>query len=197
MGPGRSQLIVVSVIALAVCSLLAAGCGAASPRVVSIASTTTAVKAAATTTTVGSSSGGELGEYASCMRSHGVFSFPDPASFGSPTAIKAAKGQMAQISERGTSSGTFLAAQRTCAKYYGPPATSPPHPSPEEMQKLLAVSRCVRAHGILNFPDPNPSTGELTAPAGISRSSPAVLAALQACRSLGQAAGLGAPHAGA
>jgi hypothetical protein len=129
------------------------------------------------------------------MRSHGVLSFPDPASFGSSSAIKAAKGQMAQISESKTSSATLQPAQRACVKY-APPTLSPPHVSPQEMQKLLAVSRCMRAHGIQNFPDPNPTTGELTAPAGISTNSPQVLAALRACRSLGQTAGLGPPGTG-
>jgi hypothetical protein len=129
------------------------------------------------------------------MRSHGVLSFPDAASFGSSDGIKAAKGQMAQISESEAPSPTFQAAQRACAKYLGPPATSAPV-STQEMQKLLAVSHCMRAHGVPNFPDPNPTTGELAAPAGIDRNSPQVLAALRACRSLGQAAGLGPPSTG-
>ncbi len=130
------------------------------------------------------------------MRSHGVSSFPDSASFGSSDAIKAAKGQMAHISKSEASSPSFEAAQRACAKYYGPPATTPAQVSAQELQKLLAVSRCMRAHGVPSFPDPDPITGELTTPAGIDRSSPRVLAALRACRSLGQAAGLGPPSTG-
>jgi hypothetical protein len=191
----RRPLIFTFVAAMAAVSLLAASCGAGrAPRagVANLGRTTTA--AAGGAATGGSSPGGSLVEYASCMRSHGVLSFPDPASFGSSTAIKAAKSQMAQISESETSSATFQAAQRACAKDYGPPANSTLHVSPQEMQRLLAVSRCMRAHGVLNFPDPNPASGELTAPAGISRNSVQVLAALRACRSLGQAAGLGAPH---
>jgi hypothetical protein len=102
---------------------------------------------------------------------------------------------MAQIAAGKTSSATVQAAQRACVKY-APPEISPPHVSPQAMQKLLAVSRCMRVQGIQNFPDPNPTTGELTAPAGISKNSPQVLAALRACRSLGQAAGLGPPSTG-
>ncbi len=202
----RCPLIFTAVVGLTALSLLAGGCGGGgSPGVASVATSTlpgadgssaTTTAAAAAAATGGSSPGGDLAEYARCMRSHGVLSFPDPGSFGSSGAIKAAKGQMAQISEHETSSATFQAAQRACARSYGPPAISPPHPSPQEMQKLLAVSHCMRAHGIENFPDPNPTTGELTAPAGISKNSPQVLAALRACRSLGQAAGLGAPNAG-
>jgi len=176
----RGPLILSSAVALAAVTLLAAGCGGGgSPRagVASLGTTTTA--AAAAPATGASSPRGELGEYAGCMRRHGVLSFPDPASFGSSGAIKAAKGQMAQISESETSSATFQAAQRACARYYGPAATPAPHPSSQEIQKLLAVSRCMRAHRIPTFPDPNPTTGDLTAPAGISRNSPQTLAALE------------------
>jgi hypothetical protein len=126
------------------------------------------------------------------MRSHGVSGFPDSGSFGSDDAIRAAKGQMARIAEREGSSPTFQAAQRACAKYHG--ATRPTqHVSPQEMQKLLAVSRCMRSHGVPSFPDPNPTTGELSTPAGIDKSAPQVVAALRACASLGAAAGLGPP----
>jgi hypothetical protein len=128
------------------------------------------------------------------MRSHGALGFPDPASIGSSTGIKAAKGQIAQASARDTSSATFQAAQRACAKYLGQGAAPPPHPTQAKMQKLLAVSRCMRAHGVTSFPDPDPSTGEIATPTDISRTSPRVIAALRACSSLGQAAGLGLPH---
>jgi hypothetical protein len=130
------------------------------------------------------------------MRSHGVLSFPDSASFASSDAIRAAKGQMAQISKNEAPSPTFQAAQRACAKYYAPPTTSSPQVSTQQMQKLLAVSGCMRAHGVPNFPDPDPITGEIAVPAGIDRNSPQVVAALRACSSLGQAAGLGPPSTG-
>jgi hypothetical protein len=126
------------------------------------------------------------------MRSNGVSNFPGPGSFGSSAGIRAAKGQIAQISNSEASSPTFQAAQRACTEFLPTPTTSP-HVSSAEMRKLLAVSRCMRAHGVPTFPDPNPVTGELNTPAGIDRSSPQVIAALVACRSLGEAAGLGPP----
>lgn len=189
----RRLLVAPALIGLA---LAAAACGGGSPEagVASLGTTTTVAPGGMATG--GSSSGGELVEYARCMRSHGVVSFPDSASFGSSDGFKTAKGQMAQISKREASSPTFDAAQRSCAKYYGPPTASPTKVSPQEMVRLLAVSRCMRAHGVPNFPDPNPTTGELAAPAGIDRSSPQVLAALRSCSSLGRAAGLGPPSTG-
>jgi len=189
-GPGDRRLALVAS-AVIVLGLAATACGSATSGVASLGTTTTTAPASAAGTG-GSSPGGELAEYATCMRSHGVSGFPD--SFGSSDAIKAAKGQMARISASEASSPTFEAAQRACAKYYGP--TTPQHVSPQEMQKLLAVSRCMRAHGVANFPDPNPTTGELSTPAGIDRSSPQVVAALRACSALGRAAGLGPPNTG-
>jgi len=188
----RLPLVASAVIGFAIAT---AACGGGSPQagVASLGTTTTTAPPAAAGAATGSSSGGDLGEYATCMRSHGVLSFPSSASFGSSGGIQDAKGQMAQISKREASSPTFTAAQRACAEYYGPPTTSPPQVSAQEMRKLLAVSRCMRAHGVPTFPDPSPITGELSAPAGIDRSSPQVVAALEACRSLGEAAGLGPP----
>ncbi len=144
----------------------------------------------------GQSSGGALVQYARCMRSHGVVSFPEPASLGAPGAIRAFKGQIAASVASLASSPEFQHAQRTCAKYYGPPTTSAPQVTPQEMRKLLAVSRCMRAHGVTNFPDPNPTTGDMSTPAGLSRSSPTVVAALRACTPLARAAGLGPPNTG-
>jgi hypothetical protein len=188
----RRALVLTAVVAIAGFSLLVTGCGgggSAEPSVADLGTTTTVAAPAATDS---SAPGGELAEYARCMRSHGVLGFPDPASLASSSGIRAAKSQIAQVAERETSSATFQAAQRGCAQYRQA-ATVPSRPSPREMQKLLAVSRCMRAHGIQNFPDPNPTTGDLTAPAGLSKSSPQVIAALRACSSLGRAAGLGPP----
>ena len=170
------------------------GCGGGAPSaaVANGGTSTTEVPAARG---AGQSSGGGLVEYARCMRSRGVVNFPDSASFGSSAAIRAAKGQIARVSESEASSSTFQVAQRACAQY-APTQHPNPQVSAQELQKLLAVSRCMRAHGVANFPDPNPTTGEFAVPAGISKASPIVVAALRACSSLGEAAGLGPPSTG-
>jgi len=186
-GPERRRLLLVApaVIGLA---LATAACGGGSARagVASVGTTTTAVPAGAAATG-GSSSNGDPVKYARCMRSHGVLNFPDPSSAAAPSASRALKEE--------STSPEFQAAALACAKYAHHGTAAPPV-SPQEMQKLLAVSRCMRAHGVPNFPDPNPTTGDLTAPVGIDRSSPTVLAALRACYSLAQAAGLGPPSTG-
>ncbi len=185
----RMLLVAPAVMGLA---LAAAACGGSSPAgVASLGTTTTAAPAAARSAS-GSAAGSPLVEYATCMRSHGVLNFPDAATFGSSDGIKAAKGQMVQVSRSEGSTPTFQAAQRACAEYYGPPTTST-QVSAVELRKLLAVSRCMRAHGVTSFPDPNPTTGAMNPPASIDRNSPQVVAALEACSSLGRAAGLGPP----
>jgi hypothetical protein len=65
--------------------------------------------------------------------------------------------------------------------------------SEQEIQARLALARCARSHGVPNFPDPNPTTGEITLPAGLTKTSPQLLAAAQACRSLVIASGLSVP----
>ncbi len=188
----RLLLIAPAVVGLA---LATSACGGTPNAGVASLATTTTARPAAAASHGGSSAGGELGEYAACMRSHGVVDFPAAASFEPPGGIKAAKGQMVQVTKSEASTPTFEAGQRACAQYLPPPTTTP-QVSATEIRKLLAVARCMRAHGVSAFPDPNPTTGAMDPPAGIDRTSPQVLAALRACISLGEAAGLGPPNTG-
>ncbi len=98
---------------------------------------------------------------AACIRKHGVPDFPDP-TFGAGGAqvnlhLPAAMG----------SSPAFALAQTDCAKlglelsgYAGDSVT----PTAGEMGQWVAVARCMRTHGVPNFPDPttrlppNPAT---------------------------------------
>jgi hypothetical protein len=189
LGPWR-LLVAPAVIGLA---LAAAACGGGSPNagVARLGTTTTTAKPAGATAIGGPSSSGDPLEYSRCMRSHGVPNFPDPGA--SDSVIRAFK------SSGVFSSATFMAASRACAKYNGghlPTTPTTQVVSPHEMDKLLAVSRCMRSHGVPNFPDPNPISGEIGRPAGISANSPTVLAALRACSPLARAAGLGPPNTG-
>ncbi len=209
-GPGRPPLWLVASAGIGL-ALATAACGGGSPNaaVANLATTTTVLAGAAATGNPGSSStgsggagsgntapGGALVEYARCMRAHGVSSFPEPGSLSAPDAIRNFKGQIVQAVGVLASSPVFQAAQRACAEYYGRPTPAPQPVSPREMQKLLAVSRCMRAHGVPDFPDPDPTTGDMNPPADISRNSPTVIAALRACQPQARAAGLGPPSTG-
>jgi hypothetical protein len=81
--------------------------------------------------------------FAACMRAHGVKNFPDPQP----------EGGFNFSSNIDIASPAFRAANKACGDE-APGAIAPPKPS--EHQKTLAVkaSRCMRAHGITQFPDP-------------------------------------------
>jgi hypothetical protein len=114
-----------------------------------------------------------------CMRSHGIPDFPDPASNG---AINSGA-----VSE---SDSQLNLAQSACQHLL--PPSSGGVPSPAQQQQLLSqalrYSRCMRSHGVPNFPDPaGPEGKNVFAPAGppgIDTASPQYHAASNACHSL-------------
>ena len=83
---------------------------------------------------------------AQCMRSHGVSNFPDPSP-GGPSVIP---------NWINPNAPAFLSAQKECAKFLGG-GGSPQAASASEKVALLNLARCMRAHGLANFPDPTTS----------------------------------------
>jgi hypothetical protein len=63
--------------------------------------------------------------------------------------------------------------------------TNGPSPSPSSGGSALAYSRCMRAHGVTNFPDPD-SSGDITiqSGSGLDPNDPVFRSAQQACQSL-------------
>ena len=101
----------------------------------------------------GGSSAGHAGGHADpalkmaqCMRGHGVPNFPDPSPGGGlviPNGINA-------------NAPAFQSAQRACSKLL--PAGGPGgKPSETARLAMLALARCIRAHGVPSFPDPTTS----------------------------------------
>jgi hypothetical protein len=82
---------------------------------------------------------------AQCMRSDGVPNFPDPTP-GGPSVIPNWINPQAPA---------FKSAQEACARYL----SGGSHGSGSESQKLelLNLAKCMRAHGLPNFPDPTTS----------------------------------------
>jgi hypothetical protein len=158
----------LAVAAAAAVSLAACGGGSSAPGVASGGSST-----ATATHGGGPASGSSYDKalaYSRCMRSHGVADFPDPnVSRNGQAAID-------------TSSPQFQAADSAC-RSLAPGGSE--HLSQAQLAELraeeLRFSRCARAHGISNFPDPGPS-GNLDFD-GIDRNSPQWQRAWQACRS--------------
>jgi hypothetical protein len=79
--------------------------------------------------------------YANCMRANGTPTFPDPGSNGAlPNPALPA----------------FQAAKKACAKLQpaGLHLPGSPEPSPAELRAALTFARCIRKHGVSQFPDP-------------------------------------------
>jgi hypothetical protein len=135
--------------------------------------------------------GGSGLAFASCMRSHGVPNFPDPSSGGGGIKISLGSGI-------NPFSPAFKVAQSQCVKLLpggGPAAHGVP--SEEAKQQMLAVSKCMRAHGVSGFPDPTLSPPAdagvdsiaigrggvfLAVPRTIDTASPRFQSAASACR---------------
>jgi hypothetical protein len=115
--------------------------------------------------------------FASCVRSHGVRNWPDPNASGVFDKSKLSSQQL------GASDSRVQAAQRVCQHLL--PSGGGPSPAQVQQVKALGLefARCVRSHGVANFPDPG-SDGRIPDPAsvGIDQGSPKFEAANQACR---------------
>jgi hypothetical protein len=139
-------------------ALALAGCGSSSsPAVAHLSSG----KGASSASSEGSGSSPESPAslqqaavaYAKCMRSNGVPNFPDP-KLGGGFLFNA----RARIDP---SSPAFKTAQAKCHKLMpggGPPGPgSTTHPAPQTLARMLSIARCMRRHGVEDFPDPRTS----------------------------------------
>lgn len=158
----RRSLIRRSVFAVAAVSLLAAGCGGGSSR---------------TTATTRAPNG--LVAFARCMRAHGFSGWPDPTGNGVFDKEK--------LRELGYPVARVKAVEDSTCGHFLPANNTPQENVQEQHTRLvdgLSFARCMRSHGVTQFPDPN-GRGELTVQMvqaqGIDVRSPAVLQTVQAC----------------
>jgi hypothetical protein len=114
--------------------------------------------------------------YAQCMRSHGEPAWPDPTSQGNFI-----------ISGIDLASSQYQSANNACKSLL--PSGFGQLPAAQQQRAIatgLKLAKCMRAHGIPNFPDPtqNGSGVSITFPpgTGIDPNSPQVRAAQKACR---------------
>jgi hypothetical protein len=130
--------------------------------------------------------------YAQCMRTHGQPTWPDPSSNG---------GFMFSASNPlNMSSPGYHAAIRACRKLDPDPGGLTEAQVQAGLARLLKFSDCMRAHGVLNFPDPQTTDqgGQMgvaiVMPAGgaVDLQSPQYQAAAKACQSLIAVHGSGA-----
>jgi hypothetical protein len=120
--------------------------------------------------------------FSACMRDHGVSDFPDPRVTSGPghVSVTMAVPRGAAVSPR------FKSAQKACQGILPAPGSGGPTPAQQQARKqdLLAFARCLRSHGISDFPDPNGQgmlTLEMVTAAGIDLHAPSFLTAAKAC----------------
>jgi hypothetical protein len=126
---------VAAAVATAVLTLLAACTrGSGSPGVADVASSPS-----------GTASASPLA-FSRCMRSHGVPNFPDPDSSGAlPKVVP---------QQLGVSSSEFEAAQNACASLLQPSDAQ----VLETLSGMRDFARCMRSHGVPDWPDPTTDT---------------------------------------
>ena len=153
--------------ALIVVGVLVAGCGGggSNPGVANVSSSSTS-----SSHTSSSSTYDQALAYARCVRTHGVPLWPDPDSNGRFDKSKLTPSQL------GVSMAKAAAAEHACRTLL---PTYPASEPPQDLAQALTFSRCMRAHGSTNFPDPE-SNGAIRIPHSIENS-PAYLAALNFC----------------
>jgi hypothetical protein len=119
-----------------------------------------------------------------CMRAHGVPNFPDPTAGpgGAGLQISQTPGSSALTVNGVTLSGpAFEAASKACKRLL-PGGGGPPHPlSNQQKLRILAFARCMRAHGVPNFPDPTFRSGGGVLLQGVNPQAPAFGRASAAC----------------
>jgi hypothetical protein len=193
----KSRLALASLVVLVAVALLTSACGgkSAAPSIASL--TTTGTTATTTTTPSGSlvpSTAGVHGgnavlnvgskngaQFAACMRKYGVPNFPDPSSTGAISI--------------GPSSGVdpgspkFQSAQAKCRKLLPNGGQPTPAQIAKAQAAALSFSKCMRSHGVPNFPDPTFSSSggigikiQAGSKSGLDPNNPTFKTAQQACQ---------------
>jgi hypothetical protein len=167
-----SQLRTAAVVAVAL-GITVAGCSDGSTVPTADSHLTTTAAAAE-----GSSEGSALAQavaYSQCMRGHGVPSFPDPVQTPSGGYGYRTKGI-------DPNSAAFPGALQACKALPSPWNSTGQRLSPAQQEAWLAWARCIRDHGVPDFPDPTFSGSEVYDP-GDASNSPQLQSAIDACAS--------------
>jgi len=119
--------------------------------------------------------------YSQCMRAHGITDFPDPNVQGG-IDLNGGPG-----SDLNVSSPQFKAANNACKSLLPPRRAMSPAQQAAARAQALKYSRCMRAHGISDFPDPDSQGGIALKPkpgGDLDPNNPLYKAADKACKSL-------------
>lgn len=161
----RAGLVAVATLAAGV---LAAGCssGSSGPGVAGAAPPSASPSA----TSSGSAEAQALA-YAKCMRSHGVPDFPDP------TVKNGSVGFDFSASTVNQNSAAYSSARQACQSLRGGGTANP---GSANYAAELKFSKCMRSHGVPDFPDPN-KRGGFSGTSSMNPSSPTFQNAQSLC----------------
>ena len=125
----------------------------------------------------------EAEAYSQCLRSHGVPNFPDPV-------LTPGGGYGYRTTGIDPHAAAFQGALQACKALPSPWQPTGQQLSPAQQQAWLSWAKCIRAHGVPNFPDPTFSGRTVQISRGSS--SPQLQSAMDACKSqMPSAGGLG------
>jgi hypothetical protein len=113
--------------------------------------------------------------YSRCIRSHGVPNFPDPVQTPSGGYGYRTKGI-------DPSSAAFQGALQACKALPSPWNSTRQQLSTTQQQAWLNWAKCIRAHGVPDFPDPT-FAGREVHDSGVASNSPHLQSAMDACKS--------------
>ncbi len=164
-----------AIIATAVVLLMTAACGGAGPSSTGSDGASNAGGSTNSPSAIG---------YSHCMRSHGVSDFPDPTSSGETPKVS--------LRQLGVSSSQFQSAQNACQHLLANGGQSSQASDQKMMNAMYKFARCVRSHGVPNWPDPlaESDPGQPGTPGfprnlqGINTTSPQVMNAIDKCQHL-------------
>jgi hypothetical protein len=165
---------VVAVAAVLTIATLAAGCSSSSGPGVASAGPSSQAAASSTSSTSSTQKPSTLA-YAQCMLSHGVKNFPEPNSQGQ---LQITNGQMPDFN-----SPQVQAAMQACRTLNPASVAISPAEQAKHQAALVKYAKCMRAHGVPDFPDPA-ANGTFDV-GGINPDSPQIQKADKACSSPG------------
>lgn len=154
----------------ALTAVIVAGCGGTTPK--------------APTSSSGSIKDPKQAAYkfSACMRAHGLSNFPDPIVHQTGNSMSIG----IRIDPTISGSPAFKSAQSACQSIMPGPGSPAQQAAHEHLkaEHLISFARCMRAHGVTSFPDPN-AQGQLhpqqLAAAGVDLHAPNVIASARAC----------------
>ncbi|HUB04867.1 MAG TPA: hypothetical protein VMA76_07350 [Solirubrobacteraceae bacterium] len=128
-------------------------------------------------------------QFAACMRSHGVPNFPDPTGGKVDLRIQQTP-DSTNVNGVSVNGPAFQSAMKVCKSDLPNGGVPTAAQTAKARSQALAMARCMRSHGVPNFPDPqfqtgpNGGVGVRIGGAGINPSSPAFQTAAKECGSI-------------